>query len=63
MIIEKLLGVVLNKNDMEKLKIYEHVASDGYYNQHYEKYYKRINGILLIANIYYGDLLYEKYKN
>jgi len=41
LISEKLLGVILNKVDMKKLKIYEHVASDGYYNQHYEKYYNR----------------------
>jgi hypothetical protein len=37
LIIEKLLSVILNKVDMKKLKIYEYVASDGYYNQHYEK--------------------------
>jgi len=41
LISEKLLGVILNKVDMKKLMIYEHVASDGYYNQHYEKYYNR----------------------
>ena len=38
---EKLLGVVLNKVDMEKLKVYEHFDSDGYYHRHYENYYKR----------------------
>lgn len=37
---EKLLGVILNKVDMKKLKIYEHFGSDGYYNKHYENYYK-----------------------
>jgi polysaccharide biosynthesis transport protein len=37
---EKLLGVILNKVDMKKLKIYEHFGSDGYYHQHYENYYK-----------------------
>ncbi|MDQ6868934.1 MAG: AAA family ATPase [Pseudomonadota bacterium] len=38
---DKLLGVVLNKVDMEKLKLYEHFDSDGYYHRHYENYYKR----------------------
>jgi succinoglycan biosynthesis transport protein ExoP len=38
---EKLLGVILNKVDMKKLKIYEHFGSDGYYNPRYESYYKR----------------------
>jgi succinoglycan biosynthesis transport protein ExoP len=37
---EKLLGVILNKVDMKKLMTYEYVGSDGYYQQHYEKYYK-----------------------
>lgn len=41
LISEKLLGVVLNKVDMEELKKYEHFASDGYYNHMYETYYKR----------------------
>jgi polysaccharide biosynthesis transport protein len=36
---EKLLGVILNKVDMKKLKNYEHFGSDGYYNRHYEAYY------------------------
>jgi len=38
---DKLLGVVLNKVDMEKLKLYEHFDSEGYYHRHYENYYKR----------------------
>jgi polysaccharide biosynthesis transport protein len=38
---EKLLGVILNKVDMKKLKAYEHFDSDGYYHQHYENYYDR----------------------
>lgn len=38
---EKLLGVILNKVDMKKLKAYEHFDSDGYYQQHYENYYNR----------------------
>ena len=37
---EKLLGVILNKVDMKKLKIYQHFGSEGYYQQHYENYYK-----------------------
>jgi succinoglycan biosynthesis transport protein ExoP len=37
---EKLLGVILNKVDMKKLKFYEHFGSDGYYQQHYENCYK-----------------------
>jgi polysaccharide biosynthesis transport protein len=37
---DKLLGVVLNKVDMKKLKIYEHFSSDGYYHSTYENYYK-----------------------
>ena len=41
MISEKLLGAILNKVDMKKLKVYEHFGSDGYYNQHYESYYNR----------------------
>jgi succinoglycan biosynthesis transport protein ExoP len=41
MISEKLLGVILNKVDMKKLKIYEHFGSDGYYNPHYESYYNK----------------------
>jgi succinoglycan biosynthesis transport protein ExoP len=41
LISEKLLGVILNKVDMKRLKIHEHFGSDGYYNQHYEDYYKR----------------------
>jgi polysaccharide biosynthesis transport protein len=36
---EKLLGVILNKVDMKKLKTYEHFGSDGYYNRLYEEYY------------------------
>jgi succinoglycan biosynthesis transport protein ExoP len=38
---DKLLGVVLNKVNMEKLKLYEHFDSDGYYHNSYKKYYKR----------------------
>jgi succinoglycan biosynthesis transport protein ExoP len=38
---DKLLGVVLNKVSMEKLKLYELFDSDGYYHRHYENYYKR----------------------
>jgi polysaccharide biosynthesis transport protein len=38
---EKLLGVILNKVDMKKLKTYEHFDSDGYYQRHYENYYNR----------------------
>jgi succinoglycan biosynthesis transport protein ExoP len=38
---DKLLGVVLNKVDMEKLKIYEHFSSDGYYHSAYKNYYKQ----------------------
>jgi polysaccharide biosynthesis transport protein len=38
---EKLLGVILNKVDMKKLKAFEHFDSDGYYQQHYENYYNR----------------------
>lgn len=38
---EKLLGVILNKVDMKKLKVYEHFGSDGYYHRHYENYYNR----------------------
>ena len=42
---DKLLGVVLNKVDMQKLKIYEHFSSDGYYHSLYKKYYhKQTNG-------------------
>jgi polysaccharide biosynthesis transport protein len=37
---DKLLGVVLNKVDTKKLKIYEHFGSDGYYYQQFENYYK-----------------------
>lgn len=37
---DKLLGVILNKVDMEKLKIYEHFDSDGYYRPHYGNYYE-----------------------
>ena len=37
---DKLLGIILNKVDMKKIKIYEHFRSDGYYRHHYEKYYK-----------------------
>jgi len=36
---EKLLGAILNKVDMDKLDIYEHFGSDGYYHGHYGKYY------------------------
>ncbi len=38
---EKLLGVILNKVAMQKLRIYEHFGSYGYYSQKYETYYKR----------------------
>ncbi|HXW71853.1 MAG TPA: Wzz/FepE/Etk N-terminal domain-containing protein [Methylocella sp.] len=38
---EKLLGVILNKVDIEKLKEFEHFASDGYYRQQYHDYYNR----------------------
>lgn len=38
---DKLLGVILNKVDMKKLKMYEHSGSDGYYHRRYENYYKR----------------------
>jgi succinoglycan biosynthesis transport protein ExoP len=38
---DKLLGVVLNKVHMEKLKRYELFESEGYYYRHYENYYKR----------------------
>jgi polysaccharide biosynthesis transport protein len=38
---DKLLGVVLNKVDMKKLKIYEHFSSDGYYHSTYKNYYKQ----------------------
>jgi succinoglycan biosynthesis transport protein ExoP len=37
---DKLLGVILNKVDMKKLKIYEHYGSVRYYYRHYENYYK-----------------------
>jgi succinoglycan biosynthesis transport protein ExoP len=37
---EKLLGVIINKVDMDKLADYEHFGSDGYYYQQYKKYYK-----------------------
>ena len=37
---DKLLGIILNKVDMKKVKIYEHFRSDGYYRQHFENYYK-----------------------
>jgi succinoglycan biosynthesis transport protein ExoP len=38
---DKLLGVVLNKVDMKKLKIYENFSSDGYYHRVYKNYYKQ----------------------
>ena len=38
---DKLLGVILNKVDMKKLKGYENFDSDGYYHQHYDGHYKR----------------------
>ena len=38
---DKLLGVVLNKVDMKKLKVYEHFGSEGYYHSVYKNYYKR----------------------
>ena len=37
----KLLGIVLNKVDMKKLKIYEHFDSDDYYRRLYKNYYKK----------------------
>jgi polysaccharide biosynthesis transport protein len=39
---DKLLGVILNKVDMKKLKIYEHKGSPRYYRRHYDNYYKRV---------------------
>jgi succinoglycan biosynthesis transport protein ExoP len=42
LISEKLLGVILNKVNMKKLKSYEHFGSDGYYLKHYENYYNHI---------------------
>jgi succinoglycan biosynthesis transport protein ExoP len=41
LISDKLLGVVLNKVPMEKLKLYELFESEGYYHRHYENYYER----------------------
>ena len=38
---EKLVGVILNKVDMKKLKRYEHFGSDGYYHSLYKNYYKK----------------------
>jgi succinoglycan biosynthesis transport protein ExoP len=37
---EKLLGVIMNKADMEELARYEHFGSDGYYYRRYKNYYK-----------------------
>jgi polysaccharide biosynthesis transport protein len=37
---EKLIGVILNKVEREKLKNYEHFRSDGYYRERYDSYYK-----------------------
>ena len=39
---DKLIGVILNKVDMKKLKIYEHKGSSRYYRQLYDNYYKRV---------------------
>jgi polysaccharide biosynthesis transport protein len=36
---DKLLGVILNKVDMSKLKDYEHFGSDGYYHDQFQSYY------------------------
>jgi succinoglycan biosynthesis transport protein ExoP len=36
---KKLLGIILNKVDMEKLDSYEYFGSDGYYYKQYGKYY------------------------
>ncbi len=38
---DKLLGVILNKVDMKKLRVYEDFGSDGYYHRHYDNYYKK----------------------
>jgi polysaccharide biosynthesis transport protein len=38
---DKLLGVILNKVNMKKLKVYEPFDSDGYYHSRYDGYYKR----------------------
>ena len=38
---DKLLGVILNKVDMKKLKVYESFDSDGYYHPSYDGRYKR----------------------
>ncbi len=38
---DKLLGVILNKVDMKKLKVYESFDSDGYYHPRYDGRYKR----------------------
>ncbi|SRR5579875_513835 len=41
---EKLLGIVLNKVNMKKLKKYEHFDSDGYYHAvHYKNYYRKFD--------------------
>jgi succinoglycan biosynthesis transport protein ExoP len=37
---DKLVGVILNKVDTKKLKIYEHYRSEGYYHRRYESYYR-----------------------
>jgi succinoglycan biosynthesis transport protein ExoP len=36
----KLLGVILNKVDLKKIKTYEHYRSAGYYRKQYEQYFK-----------------------
>jgi succinoglycan biosynthesis transport protein ExoP len=40
-ITDKLVGVILNKVNMKKLRAYEHFGTGGYYRRHYEKYYKQ----------------------
>jgi polysaccharide biosynthesis transport protein len=37
---DKLLGVIMNKVNMNKVHIYQHFDSDGYYYKRYDKYYK-----------------------
>ena len=37
---DKLLGVILNKVDMKKLKVYEFFDLDGYYHPRYDGRYK-----------------------
>ncbi len=37
---DKLLGVIMNKVDMNKFQVYQHFDSDSYYYERYGKYYK-----------------------